>query len=141
MWTHRSHRLVAAFTVTTAVAVEVVMAGADPLAGSGWRPTEIVGEGLPADNDLFIRFEANDKIAGHGGCNSFFGKYQIDAVNLTIGPLGSTRKACPPVIMKREAAFLGALQKARLFLRDGVKLTLKDGQGVTVLRLAQNDGD
>jgi len=118
-----------------------VMAASDALVGSEWRPIELTGETVPADAGLFVRFEAEQRVAGHGGCNALFGRYTIDTVNLAIGPLAATRKACPPEIMKREAALLKALENTRLFLRDGVKLTLKDAQGLTVLRLAQSDWD
>lgn len=133
--------MTAAINLATNGAMTRAMAGADQLAGSEWRPSEVAGDALPADNGLFVRFEANGKIVGHGGCNAFFGSYRITAVNLTIGPLGSTRKACAPAIMKQEAAFLDSLQKTRLFLRDGAKLTLKNGQGGTVVRFIQADWD
>lgn len=137
----RTLKWLAAVLLLASFTAARVMAGADALAGSEWRPVEMAGEVMPADTPLFIRFEANAKVTGHGGCNALFGKYAIDKATLSIGPLAATRKACPPAIMKREVGFISALEKTRLFLRDGARLTLKDARGVTVVRLAQTDWD
>ena len=68
---------------------------ADGLAGSEWRPVQL-GEHAVADAaSLFVRFEAEGRVAGHGGCNRFFGAYQIADGRISIGPLGATRMACP----------------------------------------------
>lgn len=117
------------------------MAGPQQLEGSEWRPIEIAGEVMPADTPLFIRFEADRKVAGHGGCNRMFGSYTHDKAALRIGPLATTRKACQSHIMKNETAFVKALEATRVFVRDATKLTLKDGQGQTTLRLVQSDWD
>lgn len=117
------------------------MAGTQQLAGSEWRPLEIAGELIPADASMFIRFEADGKVRGHGGCNALFGAYKIDKVTLRIGPLAATRKACQSEVMSKEGRFVAALEKSRIYLRDAAKLTLKDAQGVTTMRLIQTDFD
>lgn len=114
-------------------------AGGDVLADSAWRPLEVAGEQVPDGAGLVIRFEAAGKVAGHGGCNAVFGRYRIDKATIAIGPLASTRKACPPAIMRREQGFVSALEAARLYLRDDTRLTLKDARGSTVLRLVETD--
>lgn len=43
--------------------------------------------------------------------------------------------------MTQENAFLGALQGAASFRREGAELTLLDGRGEIVTRLAQTDWD
>ena len=111
------------------------------LAGSEWRPIEVAGEALPSNTQMFVRFEAENKVAGNGGCNRFMGGYRLENATLRIGPLASTRRACEADVMKREAAFLRALEEARIFLRNGTKLTLKNAQGATTVRLAQTDWD
>lgn len=120
---------------------EELAAGGNALAGSTWRPLAVADEDVPGSAGLFIRFEANGKLAGHGGCNAVFGRYRIDKATIAIGPLASTRKACPPAIMRREQGFVTALEGARLYLRDGDRLTLKDARGVTVLRFVETDRD
>ena len=109
------------------------------LAPSTWRPVDIAGEAVAADAGLWLQFERDGRVAGHGGCNAFTARYTIDAVNLAFGPLAMTRKAGPPALMARETAFAVALEATRLFLRDGARLTFKDARGVSLLRLVQID--
>lgn len=132
--------LLAALLLAAGMA-EGVAAGGNALAGSAWRPFAVAGEEVPDDAGLFIRFEADGKVAGHGGCNAIFGRYRIDKATIAIGPLASTRKGCPPAILRREQAFVSALESARLYLRDAARLTLKDARGTTVLRLTATDGN
>ncbi len=113
------------------------MSGHGALADTAWRPVEIAGEPVPDDTSLMIRFAIDGGLSGHGGCNTFTGRYTIDRVTLTFGPLASTRKACPPAIMRRETGFAAALAATRLFMRDGTRLTLKDARGISHLRLVQ----
>jgi heat shock protein HslJ len=119
--THMAKGLVVGVLSIAIAAQQLMAANPQSLAGSEWRPVEISGEAIADDAPLFVRFEAEGKMAGHGGCNRMFGSYTIDNVNLRIGPLGGTRMACLPAIMKREAAFMRALQNSCLFLRDGTK--------------------
>ena len=115
------------------------MADNGALAGAAWRPVDIAGSAVPAATPLLIRFDIDGRLSGHSGCNAFTGRYALDRVNLRIGPLAMTRMACPPAIMRREAAFVTALGGTRLFLRDGTRLTLKDARGASLLRLVQID--
>ena len=117
------------------------MAVPQSLAGSEWRPIEIAGQAIPANTNLFIRFEAESQIVGHSGCNHMFGTYTIDNTTLRIRPLATSRMACDPEIMALESAFTTALEDTRLYLRNATKLTFKNAQGGTTLRLVQTDWD
>jgi len=90
---------------------------------------------------MFVRFDSDDKVIGHGGCNRFFGSYKIAGDRIEIGPLGATRMACPEPIMEREVRFLQALGNARQFVRERINLSLTDSAGNSVLRLLQTDAD
>jgi len=130
-----------AAVILAAGSVSPVPAGPNRLAGSEWRPLEIAGETVPGSAGIFVRFEAKGRMAGSGGCNRIFGSFENDDATVRMGPAASTRRACPPDIMKREQAFLDALTSARLYLRNQARLTLKDARGTTVLRLVQSDWD
>jgi putative lipoprotein len=69
----------------------VVPAVAADLAGSEWRPIAI-GTAAWTGGEAFVRFEGEGRLAGHGGCNGFFGSYRLDGDGIEIGPLASTRK-------------------------------------------------
>ncbi len=114
---------------------------ADPLAGSEWRPVEIRGEAINANGMAFVRFGAEGKVSGSGGCNRFFGQYEVEGTKFRISRLGSTRKACAPSLMGLERSFLGTLQKSAVLERRGANLELRDASGRTVMRLAQTDWD
>jgi heat shock protein HslJ len=121
----------------------LAMAGASaaPLAGSEWWPTEVEGEARPGTGESFVRFESDGKVAGHGGCNRFFGSYDTSGDQLQIGALGATRRACAGATGEDEQRFLGALQKTHRYERDGIELTLFDESGAVLMRLRQSDAD
>ena len=54
---------------------------------------------------------------------------------LRIGPLGATRRACPPPAMAQEAAFFAALEAARGFRVQRGLLVLLDADGRPLARL------
>ena len=111
------------------------------LAGSEWRPVRIGDTEIPKDADIFIRFGAEGKLKGHGGCNGFFGSYKISNDGLEIGPIGTTHMACPDPIIDRELAFTKRLQAAKSFKRERIKLELLDEGGDVIMELAQRYAD
>jgi heat shock protein HslJ len=114
---------------------------AEGLAGSEWKPVEIEGEAPPDGVEMFVQFRGEGKVAGHGGCNRFSGTFNLDGAAITIGPLASTRMACPAPVMQAETAFLAALQSASTCNRQRVHLELSNASGQTVARLIQTDAD
>ena len=116
-------------------------AAAAQLAGSEWRPTELDGIDVPSGSEIFVRFGGKNKIEGHGGCNRFLGAYKLAGSNIAIGPLATTRMACPEPIMEREARFLRALENSRQFMRNRIDLSLTDNAGMIIARLLQTDAD
>ncbi len=122
-------------------AAPIAHAEGSVLAGSEWRPTRIGGSTVPQKADLFVQFRGEGKISGHGGCNRFFGSFRTTGSAIKIGPLASTRMACPPEIMKLEAVFLAALEKATTYRRDGAILSLRDARDDEVAALRQADWD
>lgn len=111
------------------------------LAGSEWRPVAIAGEPVAAETTMFVQFRASGEFLGHGGCNRFSGKYEIEDEGISIGPLSAARMACPPPVMTLEDAFLARLQQAERFERHGFELIVYDDGDVAVLRLTQTDAD
>ena len=102
------------------------------LAGTEWG---FAGDGR------FVAFRAGGEIAGSGGCNSFFGQYTQDGARLTVGPLASTKKACPPATMDREAAFLRMLERVRRVEATHAELVLFGADDAVLARLRRKDWD
>ena len=116
-------------------------ARAEDLAGSEWRPSQIGSAAVAPDANVFVQFKSGGELAGHGGCNRFFGRYKIAGDAIEIGSLGATRMACPEPAMGLEARFLAALEAARTWHRDRTSLILLDAEQHEQARLQQTDAD
>jgi heat shock protein HslJ len=114
---------------------------ADALAGSEWRPAQLGKHAVVDTASRFVRFEAEGRVAGHGGCNRFFGSYQVTDDRISIRPLGATRMACAGPDMNLETAFFQALEQARGFSRDGARLVFTDESGNAAATFRQTDWD
>lgn len=89
--------------------------GGAGITGQEWRPTVVGASKIPDDSGMFVLFEVDGSIKGHGGCNGFFGALEKTDDGITVGELGATRMACRGAVMEREAAFMRALQQTIRF--------------------------
>lgn len=98
--------------------------GGAGLTDVSWRPVTVRGEPVPENSGMYIRFEVDGSLKGHGGCNGFFGSLQQSDAGIEVGPLGATRMACPEATMDREVAFMDAVQNTTGFEsgRDSMSL-------------------
>ena len=103
--------------------------GGAELTGISWRPLSVGDQAIPEDSGLFIRFEVDGSINGHGGCNSFFGSLEQSPSGIAVGQLGSTRMLCSAEIMRRETAFMSAVQKTRDFKYGVGGMSMLDEEG------------
>jgi heat shock protein HslJ len=106
-----------------------------PLEGTSWRAEEIDGAGVVDGVQATLIFDAGQKVAGLASCNRYFGTYRQTDDTLEIKPGGSTRMACPLVVMDQETKFLTALGAVRKARREGDTLMLLDGDGRVRIRL------
>ena len=68
------------------------------------------GEPAPSEPEITLTVE-DGQATGSAGCNRYFGALEEPtAGELEVGPLGSTRMACPEDIMDLETRYLEALQ-------------------------------
>lgn len=125
------------------VAVGALLAGmsslhaddAAPLAGSMWRPVPLSGYAGTDDQPVFLEFSSAGVVSGYAGCNRFTGSYRQNGDTLVFGPLATTRKACAPDVMEREAWLLKALKTVRRIAVTPSELSLKTLKKVVLLRL------
>jgi heat shock protein HslJ len=61
--------------------------------------------------NVTVQFAEDNSLNGFGGCNSFFGPYELTGEQIKIGPLGSTMMACEKG-MTQESIVTSALQQA-----------------------------
>lgn len=122
--------LIAALTATGCAA------DAEPnLAGSEWGFADETGK-----QARFIQFR-EDAVGGNLGCNHFTGKYTFEDGVLKIGPLASTRMACPPEVMQRETEFAAILESAQSAETSAKTLVLSDADGTVLAELVRRDPD
>jgi heat shock protein HslJ len=105
------------------------------LVGPSWQATGVNnGRGgvasLVAGTAIDATFGEDGRVSGRAGCNRYHGPFRVDGPRLGIGPLASTRMACPDeAVMEQEAAFLAAMGRATTFRIDGDRLELRDDDG------------
>jgi len=109
--------------------------GGAEMTGIAWRPTVIGADSMPADSGMFVQFEVDGSIKGHGGCNGFFGSLEETDTGIKVGPLGATRMACEEQVMNREQAFMTALQDGRAFEMGANRLQVLDADGTLLVEL------
>jgi heat shock protein HslJ len=77
------------------------------------------------------------RLSGHGTCNRFFGRYQIDGVTLRLLPGGSTMMACSPAAMAQEQVFLEALAQVSRYGLVDAELQLFDASSNLLLAFCE----
>jgi heat shock protein HslJ len=86
---------------------------------TGDAVTSVVG-----NVELTTTFD-DQSVSGNAGCNSFNGPYTVDGDAIEIGPLASTRAACPnDELQQQETDYLAALELATSFAVTGDRLDL-----------------
>ena len=119
--------------------VQVGGSGAE-LTDITWQPIMVGDATIPDDSGMYIRFEVDGSIQGHGGCNKFFGSLERTDSGIGVGPLGGTRMACPEDIMNRETDFMDAVGKTADFQSSKERMSLIDkDNGVLARFVAKAD--
>ena len=75
-----------------------------------------------------------DRLTGSGGCNTYFGDYQVKESELSIPVLASTEMACiePEGVMEQEQEYLSTLQAAESYTIEGTELEIFCGNKILV---------
>jgi heat shock protein HslJ len=85
------------------------------LTGSEWLLEDLAGSGVIDRIQVTLSFPEAGKVAGNGSCNRFFGPAKISGDTIKLGPLASSRMACPEAVMNQESKYLDALPAAERF--------------------------
>ncbi|WAI01921.1 META domain-containing protein [Methanogenium organophilum] len=83
-------------------------------------------------------FGEDGQVTGSAGCNNYFASYSVSGMELTIGPVGSTRMSCetPEGVMEQESQYLALLGDVSTFERAPETLTLRDEDGSILVTYA-----
>ncbi len=98
----------------------------EDIGGTEWILTMLNGEAVPEDPRISLTYE-DDQVKGNAGCNSYFSHMKdLEGAGgrVKLGPVGSTRKACPDDVMHRESSYLQSLGNTTSFSLVGRQLVL-----------------
>ncbi len=75
-------------------------------------------------------------LTGNAGCNDYFGPYETDGDNISMGPFGTIRKACQESegIMEQEAQYLAALETATTYKIEGGLMEMRTDEGAIAVQ-------
>ena len=97
--------------------------------GSEWILEDLAGAGVVDRAQATLAFPETNRVAGKASCNRFSGTAEIDGGKLKLGPLVSTRMACPEALMNQETKYLAALETAERFeVQDSTLLVYCKGR-------------
>jgi heat shock protein HslJ len=90
----------------------------------------IIGSRITAEFD-------GEQINGSSGCNNYFGAYEAEGENISIGPLANTERFCmdPDGVMDQEQEYLAALQSAATYRIDGDRLEMRTADGALAVSM------
>jgi len=111
----------------------LVFAKAFKFGGTSWQLATINGEKVAADVTATLQFGEDGQVSGSGGCNTYGGPYTVKGHQIDIGPLISTRMACPTAQTAVETVFLGGLEEVVSWKVGGGRLTLLGPKGKPTL--------
>jgi len=108
--------------------------GSASIVGKYWKLIELNGQTVqPAQQSKrephLILNESDKRVNGSGGCNSYFGTYQLQGDNgITFSKIGSTKMACTNDVMQVEYNFFQVFEKTNGFAlrNDTLFLTRTD---------------
>lgn len=104
--------------------------------GKDLKVTQLLGQTVPAAAGIGFKFdEAEKKIMGKAGCNSFSAPFTLKGSKLSFGDGMATKMACPN--MEWETKFLGMLKDVKSIKQVGNKLQLLGDGGKALAYLSE----
>jgi len=101
-----------------------------------WRLDSYSSDGFltPVLDNTMITAEFNlgGNLSGHASCNDYSGPYRVGDINISIGPVSTTRMACQQDVMEQEQNYLSALESAASYTVQATTLTLAEEGGQPV---------
>ena len=128
--------LMAALIVLAMAVLAGCQASVSPLEDTRWL---LVSYGEPGnlknvipDAEPTARFDSETKeVQGSGGCNTYFGSYEVDGNDLTMtGPFAVTEMWCGDAKGAQESEYLDILLAAGSFEVDGDAMIIRSGSAV-----------
>lgn len=110
--------LVAVPTPTEPEPVGTAVPSEDALDDTSWVLIDLGGSADLLGTVVTLELGADGSIGGSGGCNTYRGDFAVDGERISIGPLASTKRACPGPAGRIESTYLSALDAVGLWTVD-----------------------
>lgn len=103
------------------------------LEGTTWQLVDLAGKPLVSNHQPTMSFDEG-RVSGNASCNTYGGKYKLNADKIKFGMMMSTLMACADnAAMEQEQQYLALLRNAETWeLRDG-QLYLFSAEGETMV--------
>lgn len=115
-----------------------VQPDAPPTLAGDWRVEDLDGRGVPDRVPFSVTF-TEGLVSASAGCNRLAGAFEQDGSRVRIGPLASTRMACPPGLEEPERQLAASLAAVNTVARAGEDAVILSGPGGARLTLRPAD--
>lgn len=119
--------------------------GGAAILDKNWKLVELNGIAIePLEQyrkaPFMILNSSESRVNGSGGCNSFFGSYELQDNNgITFSAIGATKMACQDGVMQVESRFFQAFEMTKKFMVRDDTLTLMNSDDSPVARFVVID--
>lgn len=100
-----------------------------------WKIVQARTEPILDQRNARLDLGTDGRLSGHTSCNTMSATYTLDAPQIRIGPIVTTRMACSPLRLEQEDRILTALEAAvTAVVRGDGLLEIRDSDGRGLLR-------
>ena len=107
--------------------------------GVTWQLSDIGNKTLNNDIVTTLVFGDDNKISGSGGCNNYFGTYNLYTNGIAIGNIGATKKLCSEDVMEQEMTYLEILGKAKSIEFNDYKLEIDSTAEISSIKFSPQE--
>jgi heat shock protein HslJ len=141
IYQHTSASLVWVYALCAASALSVL--GCLPMGAANSAPLDVAiltqskwvdVDALQDRKPVTLDFKDAASVAGHAGCNGYFGQIEIRGEAVAFKQIGLTRMLCEPESMDTESRYMSALNSTRSARIEKGVLELRDAQGKVLWR-------
>lgn len=112
-----------------------------PVVGTPWRLEDLDRKGIIDRSRITLELGADGRLAGHAGCNRYFGTYTLEGARLRIDErIGSTRMACvAESLMYQEQRFFELLPLMHEAVVDETGALILGGAGGSSMKFHRDE--
>ena len=134
--------LALAAIVTSCAPVSNTVTPAAETINKKWELISLEGNEIMTSKPVFLDFDANNKITGFAGCNTFNGNYMVkNGTQINFSQVANTMMMCEPFDMNVEKGLMDVLKTADNFTLNNGQLMLNVGRRAPLAVFAEMSKD